>query len=120
MDPSSAGPLSTDPSDRRDSPRVPMKLRVRPQGGGEFVEYDGDISLGGAFFLASDAREGERYELRFQLPGTEKELSCSGEVLRVRDAGDRRSVHLRFVELPIDQELAIARYIDELLAGTRT
>lgn len=118
-DPTSTGPHSIDPADRRDSPRVPMKLRVRPLAGGDFVEHDGDISIGGALFHAPEAKEGERFELRFQLPGAAQELSCQGEVLRVREAGEGRRVHLKFVELPIDQELAIARYIDDLLAGTK-
>lgn len=110
---------SFDPADRRDSPRVPMKLRVRPLSGGDFVEYDGDLSVGGALFHSPSAVEGDRFELKFQLPGSAQELTCQAEVLRVRDAGDTRRVHLKFAELPIEQELAIAKYIDDLLAGAK-
>src|SRR5687768_13520219 len=117
-DPTSSGPQSLDPADRRDSPRVPMKLRVRPAGGaGDFVEHDGDLSVGGALFHAPIAVQGDRFELEFQLPGSSHQLQCLAEVLRVREAGDTQRVHLKFVELSIEQELAIARYIDDLLAG---
>lgn len=117
-DPSASGPHSFDPSDRRDSPRVPMKLHVRPASGGDFVEYDGDLSVGGALFHAAAAVQGDRYELRFQLPGAASSMTCFAEVLRVRDTGPSRRVHLKFLELPIEHELAIAKYIDDLLVGS--
>jgi hypothetical protein len=96
-----------------------MKLLVRPVGGGDFVEHDGDISVGGALFHAPTAVSGERYELKFQLPGSTQVMSCHGEVLRVREAGGTQRVHLKFIELPLELELAIAKYIDDLLAGAK-
>jgi hypothetical protein len=36
-----------------------------------------------------------------------------GEVLRVSRAGARFGAHVRFLEIPLEAELAIARYLEE-------
>lgn len=100
--------------DRRDSPRIPMKILVRQvELGGSFEERSGDIGVGGAFFQERSMPVGRRVELRFRLPGLEREVRCQGEVLRVsRDPG-KAGAHVRFMELPTEIELAIARFIDD-------
>jgi hypothetical protein len=99
-------------SDRRDSARVPLKLLVRETAlGGSFEERDGHLALGGVDFDALHPPVGTRFELRFLLPGARQEIRAVAEVLRITREGERYGAHLRFVEIPIDAELAIARYL---------
>ncbi len=116
-DPSNSG-IHDKPSgaDRRDSPRVPMKFLVRDLAeGGSFQEFQGDLSVGGAAFLGRYPPTGSQFEVRFRLPGQDKDVRCKAELIRVRDEAEGKGVHLRFLEIDVDQELAIARYIDDLL-----
>lgn len=100
--------------DRRDSPRIPMKILVRQvELGGSFEERAGDIGVGGAFFEERTLPVGRRVELRFRLPGREHEVRCQGEVLRLSRQPERPGAHVRFLDLPTDIELAIARFIDD-------
>lgn len=117
-DPTGSGPHSFDPSDRRDSPRVPMKFHVRPVGGtGDYQEHEGDLSIGGALFHSPTAVAGAQYEIKFRLPEKTRDVVCKAEVLRVRDVGDTQRVHLKFYDLELEHELAIAKYIDDLIAS---
>lgn len=99
--------------ERRESPRVPMRFQIRREDGSDFQEHDGDLSLGGVAFLGSQELSG-RYVIRLRLPGVEEELVALGEPVN-KSGGDK--VHLRFVDLETDTELAIAKYLDDL-AGT--
>ncbi len=54
---------------------------------------------------------GGRFEVRFLLPGR-REVEARAELLRVSREGDRFGAHLRFVDLPLEAELAIARYLE--------
>lgn len=102
-------------SDRRDSPRVPMKFLVRDlEEGGSFQEYEGDLAVGGAFFTARYPPAGTQYEVRFHLPGLPKDIRARGELLRIRDDKKGMGYHLRFKDLDVASELAIARYLDNL------
>jgi len=109
---SAAEPVHDAVSDRRDSARVPLKLLVREVAlGGSFEERDGHLALGGVDFAALHPPVGTRFELRFLLPGGRQEIRAVAEVLRITREGERYGAHLRFVEIPIDAELAIARYL---------
>ena len=113
-----ADPSNSKPSeaDRRDSPRVPMKLLIRDLAeGGSFQELEGDISVGGVAFHVRYPPTGSQFEVRFRLPGQDKDVRCKAELIRIRDEAEGKGVHLRFLEIDVDQELAIARYIDDLL-----
>jgi hypothetical protein len=112
--PSSAAaePSVATASDRRDSVRIELALLVRdPELGGSFEEHRGNVSLGGAYFEALHAPVGNRLEVRFLLPGRREEIQAQAEVVRVTKEGERFGAHLRFVELPLDTELAIARFL---------
>jgi hypothetical protein len=99
-------------ADRRDSERIPLALLVRePELGGSFEPRSGNLSLGGVRYDALHPPTGNRVEVRFMLPGVREEIRATGEVLRVSRDGDRYAAHLRFVEIPLDAELAIARYL---------
>ncbi len=103
------------PPDRRDSDRVPLRIMVREIAlGGSFDEREGDVSLGGAYFLAAHPPSGTAVELRFLLPGEHDEVHAVGEILRVSRVERAFGARVRFVDLPLDAELAIARYLERV------
>ena len=110
-------PVAPDPdrdavSDRRDSARIPVQLMVREvASGGSFEEHAGHLALGGVDFDALHPPVGTRFELRFLLPGAREEVRAVGEVLRVTRDGERFGAHLRFVDVPLEVELATARFL---------
>jgi hypothetical protein len=102
------------PDDRRDSGRTPIQLLVRDVAlGGSFEPYEGNLGLGGVWFDAYHPPVGSRVEVRFLLPGLTGEVRAQGEVLRVSREGDRFGAHVKFVDLPLEAELAIARFLQE-------
>ncbi len=107
--------------ERRDSPRVPMSFLVRDIGlrDGEWEERQGDLSLGGISWRGKTAPHGTEVDVRFRLPGVPKELRARGEILRVKAAGVGIDFHLRFVELDVQSELSVARYLDDWLAAKK-
>lgn len=100
--------------DRRDSPRIAIKLLVRQVDlGGSFEERDGDIGIGGVYYEDRFLPAGRHVELRFRLPGIENEIRCMGEILRISESPGRFGAHVRFVDMPTATELAIARFLDD-------
>ncbi len=101
-------------ADRRDSKRIPLHFLVREAAlGGSFEDRDGNLGIGGVYFDALHPPVGSRMELRFLLPGVREEIRAVGEVLRVSRDGDRFGAHLKFVDIELDAELAIARFLQE-------
>ncbi len=100
--------------DRRESGRVPMRFLVRDFAeGGSYQEREGDLALGGIFFSGKYPAQGSQLEVRFRLPGVDKELRLRGEIVRASDRPSGVDFHVRFLELEVGTELAIARYIDQ-------
>ena len=100
------------PDDRRESQRVPIELLVRDAAvGGSFEPYQGNLALGGVWFDAYHPPVGSRVEVRFLVPGGREEIRAVGEVLRISREGPRFGAHVKFVEIPLEAELAIARYL---------
>jgi hypothetical protein len=98
--------------DRRESERVPIELLVRDAAlGGSFEPYRGNLALGGVFFDAFHPPVGTRVEVRFLVPGGRSEVRAMGEVLRVSRDGARFGAHVKFVDIPLEAELAIARFL---------
>ncbi len=99
-------------SDRRDSVRIALPLLVRDvELGGSFEERQGNLGLGGAFYEALHPPAGDRVEVRFLLPGRREEIRVLAEVVRLSREGERFGIHLRFLDLPLETELAIARFL---------
>jgi hypothetical protein len=110
----SSGPETRTPaaSDRRDSARFPLLLLVRDESlGGSFEERPGNLGLGGVYFEALHPPAGDRFEVRFLLPGGREEIRARAEVVQVTREGERFGAHLRFLDLPLQTELAIARFL---------
>jgi len=108
----STGPKS---EERRDSPRVPMKFLVRRAGSEtEFDPREGDLSLGGCAFKGAALEPGSQLEVRFLLPSLPDELKVRAEVLPIPEASQGGATRVRFLELPVEVELSIARYLDDV------
>ncbi len=102
--------------ERRDSPRLPMSFLVRDQSeDGPWEEREGDLSIGGIHWLGKTSPIGQKVEVRFRLPGVPKELRAKGEIIRLSEGGKGIGFHVRFTELDVESELAVARYIDDQL-----
>lgn len=98
--------------ERRDSPRVPMRFLVRRAGSeASFEPHQGDLSLGGCAFRGGTLQSGTQVEVRFILPSGSDELQVRGEVLPNSDVVATR---VRFLDLPVEAELTIARYLDDM------
>ena len=98
--------------DRRDSQRVPIRLLIRDAAlGGSYEERDGNLALGGCYFVESHPPLGNRVEVRFIVPGTHEEVHASGEILRVSREGTKFGAHVKFRDLSLEAELAIARFL---------
>ncbi|MBN1206984.1 MAG: PilZ domain-containing protein [Myxococcaceae bacterium] len=112
----------TQNEERRDSPRVPMKFLVRRAGSeADFEPREGDLSLGGCAFQGAALDPGAQLEMRFLLPSLPDELRVRGEVLAVPQGAQAAATRVRFLELPVETELAIARYLDDMeLATTKS
>jgi uncharacterized protein (TIGR02266 family) len=102
--------------DKRESPRVPMTFLLKDRAAkGAWEEREGDLSLGGIFWKGKTAPLGTAVEVRFRLPGVPKELRAEGEIIRVLDKGKQIEFHVRFTELDVECELAIARHLDDII-----
>jgi PilZ domain len=102
------------PQDQRDSPRVPFRFLARCAVDGEpFEETRGDLSTGGVFWGTNHQPHGQDVEVRVVLPGEHHEIHARGQIVARRESG----IHIRFTTLGTDDELAIARYIDEVGIG---
>jgi hypothetical protein len=102
-------------NDRRDSPRVAMRLSVRRAGTSDtFEPREGNLSLGGFAWYGAALPVGTKVEVRILLPGSKEELQARGEVLHVGHGSRGSSSHVRFLELPVEAEMSIARYLDDV------
>jgi hypothetical protein len=100
--------------ERRDSPRVPMTFLVRDVvEGGSYLEREGDLSLGGIYWKGKSPPFGTQVEVRFRLPGVPTEIRARAEIIRVMETGHDLDFHVRFVELDVADELAMARHIEQ-------
>ncbi|WP_338864257.1 PilZ domain-containing protein [Myxococcus stipitatus] len=111
--------MSDKAEDRRDSPRIPMRLKLRRAGSSaDFEEREGDLSLGGCAWNGPGLEAGAQVEARFKLPILPDEVEAKGEVLHVTEGPQGPTVHVRFADMPVEAELAIARHLDDMrLAG---
>jgi hypothetical protein len=101
--------------ERRESPRVSMRFRVRRAGTKDtFEPREGNLSLGGFAWYSAALPVGSKVEARISLPDAGDELLLRGEVIHVGHGSRGTSSHARFLELPVEAEMRIARYLDDL------
>lgn len=100
--------------DRRDSPRLPMKFLLRDlKDDSGWHEREGDLSLGGIAWAGKYPAMGTDVEVRFRLPGVPREVRASGEIIRVVQKSGGIEFNVRFTELDVRSELAVAKFLDE-------
>ena len=98
--------------ERRESARLPIQLLVRDRGiGGSYEPRSGNLGIGGVWFDSLHPPVGTEVEIRFLLPGGGVEVHAVGEILRITREGARFGAHVKFVEIPLEAELAIARFL---------
>lgn len=104
-------------SDRRDSPRVPLRFWVRnAELGGSFEERSGNVSMGGAFFMGPYESPGTEIEIAFWTPDTQTEIRARGEVIRSSQIGASVGVHVQLRDIDVRRELELARFIQRFSA----
>jgi PilZ domain-containing protein len=97
-------------SDRRESRRLAVALMIRDLAlGGSFEPRRGNLALGGVFFDDLHPPAGDRFEVRFLLPGGSEQIRAEAEVLEVVQEGEIFGTRLRFVDISLEHEMAIAR-----------
>ena len=95
-----------------------MRFLLRDVGNdGDWEEREGDLSLGGISWHGKTPALGTEVDSRFRLPGVAQELHARAEILRVKSEEQGVHFQLRFTDLDIETERAIARYLDDLLKG---
>lgn len=110
--------MASSVDDRRDSDRVPCKFLVRESAlGGSFEERMGNLSIGGVYFAGLHPPTGSLVEVRFFVPGHEAEIEARGEVIRVSREGDQFGAHIRFTDILLESELALARFLQGKAGG---
>jgi hypothetical protein len=100
-------------NERRDSPRVSHRFWVYSDGeaAGLSQVYEGTLGLGGVTFWTPFPPSSPRVEIGLRIYSWPEEFKAIGHVVReMRDDG-MVQVHVTFDELPIAQELALARYL---------
>jgi len=80
--------------------------------GGSYQEREGDLSVGGIYWAGRYPPEGAEVEVRFRLPQEAKEIRAQAEIIRIDQGDGGIGFHVRFTELDIESELAIARFLD--------
>lgn len=89
----------------------------------EWTDQLGDLGLGGVGFELARAPAAHRYQVRFVVPGETRLRTATAEVRGVvpmpgaTEMDGPFFVHLSFVNLAFEDELAIARALDRLEAS---
>lgn len=100
-------------NERRDSPRVSMRFWIRslePASGLPHA-YEGQLGLGGVTFWTPYPPASPTVEVGLRIYSWPDEFNARGRVVREQIDENMTQVHVVFDELPIQQELALARYL---------
>lgn len=101
--------------DRRESHRVPIDVEVRV-GNGPYERHTGNVGIGGMYFVKPlDLPTGAMVQIRFVLPGMDKQIETKAEVVEITAVGQPSAVgtRVRFVDLDLRSELLVARFLDQ-------
>ncbi|MDR0966201.1 MAG: PilZ domain-containing protein [Myxococcales bacterium] len=112
--------------DRRDSPRLLMPFRVRADAAHPFMDCEGDVSLGGAFYSADVPPVPNLVDFRIELPAAQDgsteavEIGCKASVVRThREDTGAWGIHLAFQDMSLEHEQALARFLDAFLLSKK-
>jgi hypothetical protein len=102
--------------ERRESPRAPMAFLVRDATEDEaaWALGEGNLALGGFRWRGKPPPKGKVVDVRFRLPRFRREIRAKGEVIRVTGENGSSRFHIRFTDLDLKSELAIARFLDDV------
>ena len=99
--------------DRRETPRSEIAIKVEPldESG---VMFAHDLSLGGMLVTTREPRwPGQIVPVRFKLPGAERAIRVTCQVMGIADVPVGIGLALRFVKLHPEAQAAIHRFIDK-------
>lgn len=98
--------------ERRTSPRAPLRLWVVDPGeSGVPAVHEGEVGLGGASWWTRYPPLAGKVDIHFRLPEG-YELKTRAEVVRVIEDGVDHRVQVKFTDLPVKAELALARWLE--------
>ena len=98
--------------DRRDSPRLPVQLEVHVAER-ECERARGDLSLGGASWVTERPPRTDDLVVTCRVPTLDREFAANARVVSRETHGTKTLVHVAFQALPLDLELALAKWLDE-------
>jgi len=99
-------------TDKRNTRRVPLVIRVEAHAGGSpRILLAQNISAGGILLRSADAvAEGATLDLKFTLPGVEREIRATARVQHVTPG---EFVGAQFVDLNAADAEAIRRFVEK-------
>ena len=104
--------MSDQASDRRKERRFPVELWIEAEAGDElYFHRAANLSPGGAFFDKTIPEPlGKVVQLRFTLPGAEREIHCRGEIVSAQDF----AMGVKFLDLAAGDRQAIEGLLEKL------
>ena len=105
--------VTTDP-DRRTAARTPLDIWIEETSDqATYFQRSANLSAGGLYIENGIPQPvGTRMQLRFSLPDDATPIRIGAEVVRVEN-DTPFGMHLKFLEIPVDAEQRIARYVDQ-------
>jgi hypothetical protein len=98
--------------ERRASPRAPLRLWVVDPGeSGVPTVHEGEVGLGGASWWTRYPPIAPEVDIHFRLPEG-FETRAHARVLGILEDGADHRVQVKFTDLPLKVELALARYLE--------
>lgn len=101
--------------ERRASPRIEHPLYVQGAGTKGVVMVQGEFGLGGASWKSTEAVPGNALQVSIRPWPATGEIKLQGSVLQKKRVGAATLVRVAFTDLALKAELALAKYLDELI-----
>jgi uncharacterized protein (TIGR02266 family) len=100
--------------ERRKDRRVPIDLWIEAEEGEDlYLQRAANLSVGGAYFAQTVPQKlGTQVHLKFSLPGDEREIRCSGEIVSAPEKG--LGMGVRFLDLAEADRVRIEALIQQL------
>jgi hypothetical protein len=103
--------------ERRTSPRAALRLWVVDPGeSGVPAVYEGEVGLGGASWWTRYPPIAAEVDIHFRMPEG-NEIRARAKVVRTVEDGADHRVQVKFTDLPVKTELALARYLESKISA---